>query len=443
MLEFKTKNNVNLNVTELDWSEARLLLQNVDAKLAAIIDSLPIGDDFAMYKATYPFGVDIIKNGMLYFSTTDGNSIAYNDINMPDNLVSKISYKKSIESPVGIVLDKTAEIYLTAENKPFPLKVLSPGSILGLSSIVNRNNINFYLNPFETTVAGARNSFMLAKISDVMRHRDLKLAYKISQNRPQSFHEHFLVFKDIAKAEKTNWHCEVLFFSNAALKEINTPSWVALSDYLSAKYIASSGSYRLVEWGRFLGYIEQKRTLRFTAPVLNLAKQLFAIANGDELCFSPAINDNSLPLNLIQYAYTHGYGLKDYSHIIMEPQYINPSQENSGYYFYNYSTLPQLEFEAPGTSKKSIMNFIKDVKFVIEAYQDSLDNNVLVEQSFLSYLSKIVEFSYYHDEPDSDKNIRTIDEFFNEDARFLYNQSGDFPRSSPMLRGCVKIAYKK
>ncbi|MCE2706264.1 MAG: hypothetical protein LW807_04235 [Proteobacteria bacterium] len=442
MFEFKTSDNVNLNVTALNWSEARVLLQSVDTQLVAIIDKIsPSDNEGFMYKATYPFGNQIIKNGVLYLSTEDGASIAYNDPSVPLNLSSNIAYDSLSESPLAIVLDKNLEMFLTVDKKPFPLKVISPGGILGLSNIVDKKS-NRVGSHFETLVAGARSAFMVAKVSDVNRHRDLKIAYNLKQNRPQSFFDHWLVFKDIAHMQKSAWRSTILFFSNDIFKKIKDPAWIELYNYFLQKYISKLHSRHLVEWNRILGYVEQKRNLRFILPVINMARHLFAIANGDELCFRPATNTSSVPLNLIQEAYIHGYGLKEYSPIIMEPAYIKPYQKDVGYYFCNYSTLPQLEFELSGTVKRSIMNFIKEVQYVIDIYQDSLQHDATATQCSLSALSRIVDFFYYHDEPKDDASIKNIDEFFSEDARFLHNQVGDFPRHSQMLRGCMKISYK-
>ncbi len=449
MLEMETIEGIRLNVRQLSWAESRLILQKADPTLVEIIDELSPPRTFFLYLATYVYGATIVKNGRLHFNTKYRESIPCDDILIPARLQKKLGYNPITQSPLAVLVERVGETYLPVNNNAYPLDILRTGDLLCPNNI-SRDRV-YNLTPFmqpaynlTTIVAGVRSIFMVPKISDSFCHQNIKKRFKVTLDAPKSFMEHGAIFRDIVHGEKTGWKTKILIFGNDWIEKLSDPAWARFTNHLLHKILTKHKSAEMLEVSSVLSYIDQKRNLRFNAMTLNMAKHLLNIAVGNAPCFRPSMDNEMAPIKLIQSAYVKHYGLTDYFPLLMEPTIINPNQPRDSYYFSNCPTLPQLAPESYGNKAKSIINTIKDVKYIIDMYQNSLTSDAWVSNSAISYQSRCFKFSYYHnDVVDETDGIYHIDSFFKHDSRFNALQIGAPPIYSPVLRGCIKIHHNK
>jgi hypothetical protein len=195
----------------------------------------------------------------------------------------------------------------------------------------------------------------------------------------------------------------------------------------------------LLSWQITFNGIEQSKNLRYSVYTLNTIKHLFAIACGVFPGFAPAINENSAPIKLLQEAYKAGYNLKDQYPIIMEPSRFSMVDKSPVYYSTIYPTLAQCD---PDTFKdKSFIKLLDQLQHVTKKYIAGIQEDAFARFTSLYNVSKVVDFSYYHDSPDNYTNIKNNTLIPKEDERFFCKVE-QFPNHSPFLKSCVKIGYK-
>ena len=62
-------------LTKVTWQEIRAKVAKVNLPLANAIDHLDPSDDFTLYKVSYPFGSNILENGVLSIPLPDGKIV--------------------------------------------------------------------------------------------------------------------------------------------------------------------------------------------------------------------------------------------------------------------------------------------------------------------------------------------------------------------------------
>lgn len=444
----KTKDDRLIDADELVWEEARLMIQPFLPELVEIIDELAPSADYKLYKARYPFGAKIIDKTEAYLPLNDGRMISFNDSNLPQTLINNLSYDSKTSNPVGIVLNKSSEFYLSIGNRIMPYMIVSPGEIFGLTRILDKTDmsslplphVSFFI--WELT-SGARSSFMLPKITESLSHNKLKKAYNLTQDKPTSYQDHWDIFRNIAQIRKADWHSEFLFFSNKWFERLTDPSWLKLYCYFLRNNRQSYEFWRnILSWQITFNEIEQTKNLKFSSYTLDTAKHLFAIAAGVLPGFKPSTDESAIPVKTLQQAYVDGYGLNDYWPVIMEPALFSLSTKQPVYYSLSYPTLAQ--YDATALKGKSIISLLDELEFVIDKYLTGIKDNPLATSTSLDKTAMMIDFNYYHHDPASYNNIKDSSLIPNEDNRFVLqnHNGGEFPKHSSFLKGCVKLGPK-
>ncbi|NEU34928.1 hypothetical protein GN156_30175, partial [bacterium LRH843] len=81
--------------------------------------------------------------------------------------------------------------------------------------------------------------------------------------------------------------------------------------------------------------IQNSRNLKPNPYLLDTAKHLFAIALGEVPGYAPQLDDEQLPLRVLQQAYVESYGMKKYVPTILAP--VNFSLETKSFPAVYYS----------------------------------------------------------------------------------------------------------
>lgn len=441
---FETQSGKAIAIEELSWEKASSILRPLNSELANIIDEISPGKEYKLYKARYNFGAKIIDKGRYFLPLVDGDTISFNDAYLPKELTNNLSYDFILESPIGIILNNKSEFYLSIQQRIMPYSVITPGQIFGLSNFLEAYSLDldtpYNLSHFMWDLtAGARSIFLLPKITENLRHNKLKKAYNLTTNTPQFYQDQWDVFREISKKENSNWHLDVLFFSNKWYESLTDEKWLNLYNYFLCKDRMASSFWRnSIGWQIIFSAIEQEKNLKFSSYTLDTIKHLFAIASGTFPGFKPATDENAAPIKLIQEAYVNGYGLNDYLPNIMELSHFSANENHPVYYSLNYPTLAQLN---PQSFKgKSLISLLEEVQYVLGKYQNSISNDFLGDVLSLDKSAAITDFSFYHSDPVSYPGIRDNEFLIKEDNRFASLTTSDFPKHSAFLKGCIKIS---
>src|SRR3990167_7579124 len=110
-MTIKVNDGRELNIVEISWEEVNNLLSPILPNLIKVMESVD-NDKFKFFKASYPFGTRIIKQGKCYLPLKTGESIALNDANLPELIAKHFNYDPESEDPFGIIVNKNSEFYL-------------------------------------------------------------------------------------------------------------------------------------------------------------------------------------------------------------------------------------------------------------------------------------------------------------------------------------------
>lgn len=439
----KTKHGDYLDVEELSWEKARDILVKHNPDLVHIIDEISPGNEYKLYRARYPYGAKIVDKTESFLPLTNGRTISFNDLALPKSIFNNLSYNPATSNPVGIVLDKRAEFYLSLGDRVLPYMVMEPGHVFGLTRILDvldmEHNDTVHLSFFMwELVSGVRSCFMLPKVTDAVNHNHLAKKYGLLADKPQNLKDCWSVFKDIAERQNCDWRSEFMYFSNNWFEKLEDPAWMKLYNYfLKSNRLAYEFWRNYLSWQITFSQVEQNKNMKYPAYTLDTAKHLFGIAAGSLPGFRPATDESAMPINLIQEAYLKGYGLTDYWPTIIEPTHFNLANRQPVYYSVNYPTL----FQSDPNTIKSIIAFLDELMRVVEKYKDGISNDKLATSTSLYKTAQQIKFSFYHDKPESYSNIHNVMLLPQQDSRFCPpKKRGSFPKFAHFLTGCIKIA---
>lgn len=441
-------------IVKTHWSEIREQVAKVEPKFSEIVDNLDPDLSFPLFLAYYPYGATDADIESSLFPRSDGSFFRISDSDAPKDIVKHLGY--SINStPLGMVLEKEIECYidLKTEGITIPWHIYQPGSMFPFARILNRISDRVYApNGLLSSTAGARSTFMLPNIGCGANHSNLQRDFNVESPPPKSLYEHWSVFKEIANSEaaNTNWRCCVMYFSEKWLSNIHdNPGWNQLKQYLH-----ELAWYRY-EWDRNRIYyditfsmIQKKRNLKPNPYLADTAMHLFATALGAAPGYAPTLDDQALPLDILQKAFVESYGLKKYQPNILQPRHFKFETENHPIY---YSLQhPSTHVASPKSRDSSSTLFdIRELDHIMRVYKQELTKkNALCADTILSQVAEQVTFKYYHNKPDRHRIVEDSSNIFANDSRFNYinnsykQEKAQYASDAPFVRGCISI-YKE
>lgn len=442
---FKTKSGKIIDIEELTWDKTRSLLKNIAPELVTIIDKIAPSNEYTFFRAKYPFGTKIINKEQTFLPLKDGSTISFNDESLPDELSKKLGYNPTSHTPIGIVLDKNSEFYLSTKDRILPYVVVKPGNIFGTTRVleninkVNNANLSFFL--WELT-SGVRSIFFLPKISDKGAHTKLQKQFGLVTEVPKTNKDHWRVFRDLCNKLNPDWHSKFLFFSNKWIESLKLPEFSELYTYFLKENFQSYQFWRnYPSWQIAFDIIEKDKYIVASSYVLNTVKHLFMIATGEALSFKPAIDENSAPIKFLQEIYVNSYGLNGHAPIIMHVDSFNLQGSEPIYYSLNYPTL--LQHNEHTFKGKSFIGLVDEVRLSAARYKKGINENSMAKATSLYNASLNVEFDYYHLTPEQYPHLKSSELMPIEDNRFMYNKgNGEFSNHSSFVVACIKISKK-
>lgn len=435
-------------IQQLTWSEVADRISAFAPKLTEIINRLDPGKQFPIYKITYHYGQEIVTKGTLLLPTEDKQWLPIHDKSIPTHIKEDLIYN-SWASPVGMLLNKSAEMYLSLATRIVPYALCQAGELFGLWGILNPK-LSHHPGAIWDMSAGARSIFMLPKISDAIAHNRLRQHFKIQLDPPKQLSEHWQVFKELnAKSESDSpWEMEVLFFSKKWFEHFNDPAWCPLKRYLFEMAWEETAFLRNSPfWNLIYSVIEERQTLPPNGYISDIVKHLFRLSVGAIPGFAPAINDNAAPIKQLQSIYANDvYMLKQYAPIIMTPAYFTMANKQSGPVYFSTHFHSALEFSEKNNKRPSMPAELEKIKFYLDKYQEELTNGYLdVSATPIGKAANELAYNFYYYDANKYESLRESNTLPQYDKRFdklaIKTKNKTFPASSPFVRGCIQVMH--
>ncbi len=454
MITFVDERN---GLVKTNWNKVRNRVQKVEPAFSRLIDQLSPDDSFSLYLAYYPFGELIGDTISPFIPMVSGGYYRLSDCNTPKDVIKNLGYGQN-SAPLSLLLEKTLEYYIDLKqiNVTIPWQIYSPGSFFPLARFLKSKSNRIYSpNGLLTVVSGARSVFMLPKIGCSPNHLALRKHYNnVRPKPPKDISEHYKVFKDIVHSNRkeNDWRCCVLYFSQKWFDKIhNDIKWVAVKNYFlemaSHKFEYEKNQiYYNIAYSLF----QLSNNLKPNPYLIDTACHLLALGAGAVPGYAPAVDDNSLPLQLLQQAYVEIYGLKKYIPTIMQPQHFHFDDLMMKPIYYSLNYPSTLSFSPKSRKDSSTIFEMDELLHIIKIFQRELtsENNILSD-TVISEVAKNVEFNFYHNRNYTHNYIKDSDSILTFDNRFSHqhakhaNSNSSFSSDAPFLRGCVGIKIKE
>lgn len=427
-------------IEELSWEEARPLMLKANKELVDIIDEISPDKHHTLIKATYRYGDDILKNGVLQLPDYQG-SVSIDSSSISARLKNQLNYSSI---PLGLTIDKRGELFIQTKDRIIPLTLLERGEPFGIFETTNFINKKI-VTPLWSMTMGSRTLFSLPKINDAIGLKRIKLEFNIpSTLGVRTLNDHWQLFKELANSQESTecWSGQVLLFTRKWLTYANDPKWFKFFGFIS-KYLWMQTGYPLkrlacaVLWQDFINAISQ-RNLKPRPYLSDTAKHLLFIAARCATSISPAIEaEENAPIKMFQNILIDTYSLKNYIPTFMQLTPASGSDNSFIYYSLSYPTFLEGS-SASNVVSKTIISDLRDIKLLIDTLMNKADIHPMNKQ-----ILENIAFNYYHIEEDIYKEILSsqaiikTDKRFQEEAKIFPNRS--FCDTSLFWRGCIQM----
>jgi hypothetical protein len=429
-------------IEELSWQDVRKDIEKVNPKLTAIIDDISPDSSYKMFKASYAFGEEMLREGCLHIPNAEGILIPLTAASK--NFRESLSYNLG-SNPVSIILSGSAEIYIIVDNHTIPLYgLIPPGNVFSTWKVLSQLG---YSGPafIWNMTAGARSLFMLPKISKLSAHRKLVREFNFQQDAPKNILQHWNVFRDVANCPDfgEKWSCEIAFFGKKWFDNIDDPAFNKLKLYLFNDIWDKSSYWRhQYIWNLVFSMIQKNQRIKASAYVLNIVKHLLAMGVGAVPGYSQAIDDIAGPVKRLKEIYVDVYGLS-YAPTIMQPYNLSLKSDRSAYFSLALPNTP--EFSEKTREDLSKIDELLLIQSCLKKHLTGLqDKGLHIENTNFFELSSMVDFDFYHTDFHRYSSIKDPSSLIEEDKYFFHEDSAEkFPSRSAFLRGCVRVSKKR
>lgn len=434
------------------WNDIRELVKRVEPTFVNLVDILTPDNDFPLFLAYYPYGAIIADTKGPFFPNGNGKICKLSDKSILDAAQKHLNYGNGA-LPMGIVLEKQLEYFIDLQQEGIiiPWLVYKPGSFFPFSTIFEKKSQYCYSpNDVLIATAGIRSTFMLPNIGCATNHINLKREFNIKRPAPKNLYDHWFIFKDIinSKLIDVDWHLSILYFSEIWIKKLRSDkAWLTLKSYLLEKaWLRFEFDRNRTYYDVAFSIIQKKRNLKPNPYLTDTAKHLFNIGIGAAPAFAPTINEEGLPLNILQKVFYESYNLKKYFPTVMQVTNFNFLKKD--YPVYYSLQHPSMYCFSPKSRKVSSTIFeVRELEHIMGVFCNELSKmNAICADTILGHVARYVRFDYYHNEKDQHKIIKHSSEIENSDQNFNFPirnlDSGQrvFSQDSKFLRGCISIS---
>lgn len=434
---------------KLLWKDVKNEIFKINQELATVIDSINPPDDCYFYRATYQYGDEFLRSGEFILPPQNGKQTSFFSAEIPRELQFDIGYNLG-NHPTFIVTKNTVEAYIEINSTAIPTYILYPGDLFGVSVVLaGAPSEELDLTPAKSIweiTAGARSTFMLPKISDAFGHKKIEKHFNINVELPNDIFDHWQVFREIVRKSEANWSTELLFFSRNWFKYLHTPEWQPLKLYFYKIYRELKSYWlNIFPVDVTVSQIHYKKKIDPDTKVVDIIKNIFAVAGGELIGFQPATDNQLLPIDCIQDAYVNIYKkLNGHAPIIMQPAYFRKSNNDPIYTSTNMMTIENLYqlLKVPRHGQ-----LIAEVENIFAKYISVIESGgINIDTPYLHDVAKSVKVDFFHYlANDAKSNLKNSMDIASGDKNFeldKFPKNNKFAHAGKFIKSCIRIAPK-
>jgi hypothetical protein len=436
------------SIQKVTWQDVRKQVKSVNPNLFKILDELDA--PYPLYKAIYPFGHESVKKGKLHLPNKENKIVPLSDSSIDPSIQSDLEYNIGT-NPATLVLSNMIEIFCVMEKHTIPSIFVTPGKLISLGPILEKNTHYNYQPAFLWYISsGARSLFMLPKISVTDKLEKIRVALKLDIKTPRSLLDHGQLFQTLANSTEfgETWTCELLYFSKSWFEHFKLAEWRAFYDYLFHEAWDRTGYWRNeFVWDLIFSFIQERNNLKPNPYIADTVRHLLSMGVGAYPGFAPTIDNSAGPISRLQEIFCDIYQLDRYQPIIMQPAYFSVLEPcRPIYYSLEYPTT--LNFSPKSRKRVTKMINLVELHYVLNKYLVEISSNSLnTHGSVLGSLSKKTCYDFYHSEARNESGIHPSREIPSGDPTFAQSvkkyPDREFPENSPFLRGCIRLSHKE
>ena len=447
-----TSQDEQRGLVKVYWRDVEKRIAKIEPNFARIVNEISPDQSFPIYLAYYPYGMHIGDTESLFIPKISGGTCRLSNPDLPKDVKADLGYGVN-SAPLGMVLDKQLEFFM--DLKPLgitiPHQVYSPGSMFAISRILNTKKSRVYApNGVLSTTSGARSVFMLPHIGCATNHANLQRDFNIQLSAPKTLYDQWHLFNELVNSDvvSSQWRSCVAYFSEKWIEKLmNDSGWSALKLYmLESAWNAMEYDRNRIYYEVAFSTIQQTRNLKPNPYLADTARHLFATALGAVPGYIPATNNDSFPLHDIQNIFIESYGLKKYFPTIMQPDHF--ILEKDRYPVYYSLQHPAVQAFSPKSRRASSTLFeMRELKHIIRIFSEELTKpQGMCADTIMSKAATLVDFKYFHNEPDHHKVMMPSENITQFDDRFAslppHHQAADakIATDAKFMRGCVSIS---
>lgn len=409
-------------------------IKGVNPNFLSLIEESKILKNMCAYRVEYPYGTYIVKKGVLFIPDKAGHIVPLHAKTIDKSVRNALSYQPI---PLTLLLESCSEVFLEDNDRVMSLRLFYPGEFFGLFEMFDYQNIE---NIAATTnvFSGARNAFMLPKISNKKNYKKLNNLYHADIFVPKNYNEHAYVFSQLSNLHGgvKHWKNTAVFFSREFVDAVKSDKRFSGIAYFLLKRTWKESHLRIqpgynVLWNLFIEAM-CNRNLKPHPYLINIAKNILEIMHGCLPGFVPSGKSNAaLPVELIQKIFCEHYDLEKYSPTIMVPANFNG---NSPVYFsLNYSNyFDRMDIDKYAPSRMA------DIKELYRLFQTFKKSNMNRSSDNLREIN--IDFIHEGKAHEGILSSEDLSAFDKQLAATYAHDEWDFCFKNSFMRGCVRIS---
>lgn len=437
-------------VVRSNWKNVRSRVNAVNPEFSALIDEIS-PDNLPLYLVYLPYGQLQGDTKTPFLTDCDHKVYRLNSPDLPKRITDEIGYGvKSV--PFGIVLEKCIEYYIDLPNLhlTLPRYVRRPGSIFPSTLIFRQlGRRNYAPCGILNTMSGCRSVFMLPNIGSKSHYERLQYDYNLKSPRPEKLYEHFNIFKELSYGQhvKNPWYSCVIYFSQKWIDYIlHDPAWYKVKMYMideGLNFFKPEAHKDLLNF--VFSDIQTRRNLKPNPYIVDSAKHIIHTALGSAPGYSPANDEESLPVTAIEAPFIESYGMKKYFPTIIRPsQFIYEKDTHPVYYSMQYPSTHS--FSPKSRTASSMLVDMRELSTILNIFLDELSkDSYYCKNTIYQKISNDLDISCIHNQEDKHQIIKQsnyileTDDRFNGNFQYSPKNEQRFASDGKFFRGCVSI----
>lgn len=424
------------------WEDIKHEVQAVDPAFFSAIEEFEPKKKHILYKASYPYGADILKEGLIQLPLPNGEVGSIDHPDLPQRVRDAFG-SHFYGNTLGLVLKNAVEVFFLREGMIVsPFGILKAGDLFGASMILNGQSSHHPRFLWNIT-AGSRSLFMLPKISENLGFQKLKKTYTLEdQAKPNSFLDHWSLFRDLANQPDfgEDWVVEVLFFPKVWLDWTEKRSHAFRLALFENAWKATDFNRNQYIWDLIFSVFQAEKIVRGNPYALDALQYLIMLGVGAQSAFMPALNNQSAPISHIQAVFREVYKI-EYAPIIMELETIYNHRGGPLYCALDYPT--RSEFSPNNRRVSTKIADLSEIQILLKKFLNFMKKtDIKLWGSIVEDLHSDVSFDFFHQHSKDHPDFLPIEQIFEADPHFT-QAAGSFdlplPLSAPFLNGCIRV----